>query len=162
VEGTGGPPSPQTLALLGNPRVVFDDVGVADLQAGRIDPRIVAVLSKLAEAHLIIVSAMCTDHPKFTAGGAVSAHYLGRGVDIARIDGVPVSTNSPAAYDVALGLSSLDAGFRPDEIGSPFPINAPGYFTDAGTQDNIHIAFKQPIDPSWTPPTGWMPLRWPS
>ena len=38
------------------------------------------------------------------------------------------------------------------EIGSPFPINAPGYFIDASTQDNVHIAFTQPIDPSWTPP----------
>jgi hypothetical protein len=118
----------------------------------RFDPRIVAVLSKLAEAHVITVGAMCSDHPKLTAGDAVSQHYFGRGVDIARIDGEPVSTASPTAHDVALGLSSLDAGYRPDEIGSPFPINAPGYFTDASTQDNLHIAFKQPIDPSWTPP----------
>jgi hypothetical protein len=152
VEGTGGPPSPQTLALLGNPRVVFDDVGVADLRAGRIDPRIVAVLSKLAEAHVMTVGAMCSDHPKLTTGGAVSQHFFGRGVDIARIDGAPVSTASASAHDLALGLSSLDAGYRPDEIGSPFPINAPGYFTDASTQDNVHIAFTQPIDPSWTPP----------
>jgi hypothetical protein len=152
VEGTGGPPSPQTLALLGNPRVMFDDVGVADLRAGRIDPRIVAVLSKLAEAHVITVGAMCSDHPKLTTGGAISPHYFGRGVDIARIDGVPVSNTSLTAHDVALGLSSFDASYRPDEIGSPFAINAPGYFTDASTQDNLHIAFKQPIDPSWTPP----------
>jgi hypothetical protein len=154
VEGTGGPPSPETLALLGNPRIVLDDVGVADLRAGRIDPRIVAVLSKLAEGHLITVSAMCGDHPKLTAGGAISPHYLGRGVDIARIDGVPVSPSSLTARDVALGLSSLDAAYRPNEVGSPFSIAAPGYFTDTTTQDNLHIAFTQPIDPSWTPPTG--------
>jgi hypothetical protein len=152
VEGTGGPPSPETLALLANPRVIFDDVGVADLRAGRIDPRIVAVLSKLAEAHVITVSAMCSNHPKLTTGGAISPHYFGRGVDIAQIDGVPVSSASPTAHDVALGLSSLDAGYRPDQVGSPFPINAPGYFTDPSTQDNLHIAFTQPIDPSWTPP----------
>jgi hypothetical protein len=121
VEGTGGPPSPETLALLGNPKVAFNATGVADLQAGRIDPRIVAVLTKLAEAHTLTVGPMCSDGPKFTAGGSVSMHYLGRGVDIAAIDGVPV-------------------------------INGPGYFTDPSTQDNIHIAFKQPIDPSWTPP----------
>jgi hypothetical protein len=96
VEGSGGPPSPETLALLGNPRVVFDDVGVADLRAGRIDPRIVAVLTKIAEAHVITVAAMCSDHPKLTAGGAVSPHYLGRGVDIARVDGEIVNTSNPA------------------------------------------------------------------
>jgi hypothetical protein len=69
------------------------------------------------------------------------------------IDSVPVNTANQTARDVAVGLSALDAGYRPDEIGSPFSIAAPGYFTDASTQDNIHIAFKQPIDPSWTPPT---------
>jgi hypothetical protein len=151
VEGTGGPPSPETLALLSTPNVVLDADGVADMQAGRIDPRIVAVLAKLAEAHVLTVSAMCSDHPKFTAGGTISQHYLGRGVDIAAIDGVPVGPANPTALDVALGLSALDAGYRPDEVGSPFAIPRPGYYTDAGTQDHLHIAFKQPIDPSWTP-----------
>jgi hypothetical protein len=153
VEGSGGPPSPETLALLNDANVVFNAVGVADLRAGRIDPRIVAVLTKLARTHAVTVSAMCSDHPKFTAGGSLSAHYLGRGVDIAAIDGVPVNAGNPTARDVALGLGSLDPTYRPDEIGSPFVIAAPGYFTDASTQDNLHIAFKQPIDPSWTPPT---------
>jgi hypothetical protein len=153
VEGTGGPPSPETLALLSNPNAVFNATGVADLQAGRIDPRIVAVLAKLAAAHVVAVRAMCTDHPKFTTGGVISMHYLGRGVDIATIDGGPVNASNPTAHDVALGLASMAPSYRPDEVGSPFPIAAPGYFSDAGTQDNIHIAFKQSIDPAWTPPT---------
>jgi hypothetical protein len=152
VEGTGGPPSPETVALLGNSRVAFNAVGVADLQAGRIDPRIVAVLTKLAETHALTVGAMCSDHPKFTSGGSVSMHYLGRGVDIAAIDGVPVSPSNLTARMVAGDLSTFEAAYRPDEIGSPFVIAGPGYFSDSSTQDNIHIAFKQPIDPSWTPP----------
>jgi hypothetical protein len=36
-------------------------------------------------------------------------------------------------------------------VGTPFAINLPGYFTDATTQDRLHIAFNQPIDPSWSP-----------
>jgi hypothetical protein len=52
-----------------------------------------------------------------------------------------------------LGLASVDVGYGPDEIGSPFAIPGAGYETDAGTQDHLDIAFKQPIDPSWTPPT---------
>jgi hypothetical protein len=152
VEGTGGPPSPETLALLANPRVAVNAVGVADLQAGRIDPRIVAVLTKLADAHTLTVGPMCSDHPKFTAGGSVSLHYLGRGVDIAAIDGVPVSLSNLTAREVAGSLSTFDASYRPDEIGSPFAIPGPGYFSDPSTQDNIHIAFEQPIDPTWMPP----------
>jgi hypothetical protein len=79
-------------------------------------------------------------------------HYLGRGVDIAAIDGVPVSAGNPTARAVAGDLGSLDPGYRPDEIGSPFVIAGPGYFTDPSTQNILHIAFTQPIDPSWTPP----------
>ena len=148
VEGTGGPPSPETLALLGNPKVVFDTIGVADLQAGRIDPRIVAVLTKVAETHAITVNAMCSDDPKFTAGGAVP-----RCTSWAAAWTLPRSTafrSTPATRPPTpsrSGLGSLDAE-PPDEVGSPFPIAAPGYYTDAATQDHLHIAFKQPIDPS--------------
>jgi len=151
-EGTGGQPSPETLALLSNPNVVFDAAGRGDLQAGRIDPRIVAVLGNLAQSHVLTVSGLCTGFPKFTPGGSVSTHYLGRGVDIARIDGVPVDSSNNPAHAVASSLATLDPGYRPDEVGTPFPIPLPGYFTDASTLNLIHIAFKQPIDPSWSPP----------
>jgi hypothetical protein len=151
-EGTGGPPSPATLALLANPNLIFDANGVADLQAGRIDPRVVAVLGSVAQGHVLTVSALCTGSPKLTTGGAVSTHYLGRGVDIAAIDGVPVTAVNATARGVADALASLDPSYRPDEVGTPFSINLPGYFMDASTQNLLHIAFKQPIDPSWSPP----------
>ena len=154
VEGTGGPPSPETLALISNPRVAFDAEGIADLRAGRIDPRLVEVLRRIADAHVIVVSAMCSDHPQFTAGGSISNHWLGRGADVAVIDGVPVSAASLTAREVAAGLQALDPTIRPDEVGSPFVIGLPGYFSDAATQDNVHIAFDQPIDPAWVPPPG--------
>jgi hypothetical protein len=152
VEGTGGPPSPAGLALLGNQNVVLDADGVADIRAGRIDPRIIAVLTKLSETHRITVSAMCSDHPKFTSGGSVSNHYFGRGMDIAAVDGSPVNSGNAAALAVTSGLSSLDPSYRPDEVGSPWAFSRPGYFTDAGSQHKIHVAFKRPIDPQWTPP----------
>jgi hypothetical protein len=154
VEGTGGPPSPETVALLANSRVAFDATSVADLRAGRIDPRIVAVLTRLAATHALTITGLCSDSPHFTSGGQVSMHYLGRGVDIGAIDSVAVDAGNATAHEIALDLASLDPSYRPDEIGTPFMIAGPGYFTDASTQDRLHIAFKQPIDPSWTPPVG--------
>jgi hypothetical protein len=153
-QGTGGPPSPETLALIANPRVVFDADGIADLRAGRIDPRLVEVLRRIAGAHVIVISAMCSDHAQFTAGGAISNHWLGRGADIATIDGVPVSTANLTAREVAADLQALDPTIRPDEVGSPFAIASPGYFSTADTQDNVHVAFDRPIDPAWVPPPG--------
>jgi hypothetical protein len=152
VEGMGGAPGPAALALLGNQSVVLDADGVADIRGGRIDPRIVAVLTKVAETRRITVSAMCSDHAKFTSGGSVSNHYFGRGVDIAAVDGSPVSVGNTAAFAVTSGLSSLDSSYRPDEVGSPWVFSRPGYFIDADSQDKIHVAFKHPIDPGWTPP----------
>ena len=48
------------------------EVGVADMRAGGIDPGVLAVLTKLSQEHEITVSCMCSDHSKFTAGGNVS------------------------------------------------------------------------------------------
>ncbi len=153
-QGTGGPPTPEALALLTNPNVVLTATGVADIRAGRIDPRIAVVLARLATAHVITVGALCSDHAQFTAGGAVSPNWLGRGVDIAAIDGVLVGPMNTTARELAVDLMAFPPEVRPTEVGSPFVIPAPGYFTDASTQTVLHVAFVAPIDPSWTAPAG--------
>jgi putative modified peptide len=151
-DGTGGPPDAEARALLENENVVLDEVGVADIKAGRIDPRIVGVLTKLSQEHKIVVSCMCSDHSKFTAGGSISNHAYGRGLDIASIDGEIVSPGSALAREVASELSELDPAIRPDEIGSPFAINGPGYFTDAAHSNHVHVGFKQAITPDFKLP----------
>jgi hypothetical protein len=152
VEGTGGAPSLAALALLDNPQVRLTPAGEADLAQGRIDPRVVAVLSKLAETHAITVGTLSAGSTKFVSGGAVSMHWLGRAADVTAVDDVAVSPSNATAYGVAQSMSALHSALRPDEVGSPWSIALPGYFTDATTQDLLHIAFKQPIDPSWTLP----------
>ena len=151
-DGTGGALSPEGAALLKNKNLEFDSVGIADLKAGKIDPRVVAVLTKLSEDHKLKISCMCSDHSKFTSGGSISNHAYGRGLDIASVDGEIVNPGSTAARELASELSTLPEKYRPDEIGSPWPISGPGYFTDAGHQDHVHVGFKQEIDKSWAPP----------
>ena len=151
-DGTGGTPDAAAQALLQNKNVVLDDVGVSDIKAGRIDPRIVGVLTKLSQEHKIVVSCMCSDHPRLTTGGSVSNHTFGRGLDIASIDGEIVGPGSALAREVASELSQFDPALRPDEIGSPFAINGPGYFTDAAhsephprrLQDRDHARLQAP------------------
>ena len=151
-EGTGGPPSSQTLALLRDPNVVLSPAGRADLNAGRIDPRVVAVLARVAQTHAIVVGPICSDHPKFNPGGGVSNHYWGRAADISAVDGAPVGPPNETAYAVALSLASLPASYRPSEVGTPWAINAPGFFTDSAHQDRLHLGFDERIAPTWTPP----------
>jgi hypothetical protein len=63
MEGGGGRPSAEALALLRNDNVTFDAEGVADLKAGRIDPRAVSLLDTLSRDHRLTISATCSDHP---------------------------------------------------------------------------------------------------
>ena len=147
VEGSGGGGDAAALGLLENRNVVLDEVGAGDVRAGRMDPRVVAVLESLSREHRITVSSTASDHPKLTAGGSVSNHWLGRAVDIAAIDGAPVDASNFDAREIALHLQDLDPAVRPDEIGTPWAIAGPGYFTDADHQDHLHIGFKEPIGP---------------
>jgi DNA-binding beta-propeller fold protein YncE len=119
----------------------------ADLVSMQIDQREHAALGAVLETHSITVNAVRLDHPKLTSGGSISDHYLGRGVDIAAIDGEPVSASNPTAREVAVALGELPPAYRPDSIGSPFAIAGPGYFTDAAHQDHIHIGYDSSVHP---------------
>ena len=112
------------------------------------------MLTKLSQEHKIVVSCMCSDHPRMTTSGFVSNHTYGRGLDIASIDGEIVSPGSALAREVASELSDFPPSIRGDEIGSPFAISGPGYFTDAAHQNHIHVGFKTEITPDWKPPPG--------
>jgi cell wall-associated NlpC family hydrolase len=120
--GTGGKPSEEALALLANRNVHFDASGLADLNAGRIDPRVVSVLGTISEKHSITVSATPD----------------GRGVDISSVDGHPVSAQNKDAVRLARELSQLDPSIRPSRVSS--------------NGDRLHAAFDEPIDPDWSPP----------
>jgi hypothetical protein len=152
--GTGGAPTPETLDLLENPNVTFDPDGIADLKAGRIDPRVVSVLDAAAEKHRITISAVVSDHSKLTAGGSISNHYYGRAVDISMVDGRPVAPGNLAARQLAVALTNLPTSIRPSEIGSPWQLPGTADFSDGDHQNHIHIAFDDPIDSDWTPPAG--------
>jgi putative modified peptide len=149
---SGGHASQETLALLQSKRVTFDADGIADLRAGRLDPRLVSVLKAVSRNHTISVSATASDHPKLTTGGSVSNHFYGRAVDIATVDGRPVGPGNAAARELAVALSSLDLSIRPSEIGSPWALPGAAYFTDDGHQDHIHVAFDEPVASDWKPP----------
>jgi hypothetical protein len=150
--GHGSDVSAETAALLHNRHVTFDADGIADLRAGRMDPRIATLLTSLSREHRITISAMCSDHPKLTAGGSISNHYYGRAFDIAMVDGRPVGPDNEAAKRMALELGRLDRRIRPTEIGSPWPIAGSAYFTDAAHQNHLHVGFDDPAPRAWHPP----------
>ena len=112
-----------------------------DIRDGAVDPRMIGLLGKLAEKHKIELSVIKTGHAQFTSGGSVSNHFEGRGIDIARVDGEIVNSGSPAARELASEIAEMTGDLRPTEVGTPWAIGASGFFTDAGHQDHLHVAF---------------------
>ena len=114
-------------------------VGVADIKAGRIDPRIIAVLTSSARTTRS-VSCMCSDHRLTRAAPPPTTPTAAAWTS-------PRSTarSSAPAAPLARRTPRSSASFPvdpPDEIGSPFAISGPGYFTDAAHQNHIHFGFK--------------------
>ena len=84
---------------------------------GHADPRVASALANMAEQHDISVSAIKDG-----------------GFDIASVDGRPVGPSNVAARDLAEALGTLPPSLRPSEVGSPWLISSPGYFSDAEHQ----------------------------
>jgi NlpC/P60 family len=153
-DGTGGPPSAEAKAVLRNDNIVLDATGRKDFSEGRMDPRIASILLELARDHQITVSSTASDHSTLTVGGSVSNHSVGRGLDIAVVDGEAVNPSSAAARLVAGELAELPPSIRPTEVGTPWSLAAPGFFTDGDHQDHLHVAFDGDIAPDWKGPRG--------
>jgi cell wall-associated NlpC family hydrolase len=149
--------APGAAEILHNPRVSFDADGVADLRAGRVDPRLVSVLGAVTRQHKISISVIASGHDKLTSGGSVSNHYYGRALDISVVDGSPVSPGNSGARELAVALSRLPASIRPTEIGSPWALPGAAYFTDGAHQNHVHVGFDDPVPAGWRPPAGAAP-----
>ncbi len=128
-------------ALLKNANLVLDADAQKDIRDDAVDPRMIALLGKLTEKHKIELSVIKTGHGQFTSGGSVSNHFVGRGIDIARVDGEIVNPGSPAARELATEIAAMTGDLRPTEVGTPWAIGASGFFTDGGHQDHLHVAF---------------------
>ena len=152
---SGGPavtPSAELAALLENPNLELPEAARADLASGKVDPRMVSMLTALTKEHKVGLSVIMTGHDQFTSGGSVSNHFVGRGIDVASVDGEIVRSNSIAARELSEAIADLPESIRPTEVGTPWSINAPGFFTDGNHQDHLHIAYDDPAPASFAPP----------
>lgn len=140
----------QTRALLANPRLTLTAYPRADLEAGIVDPRVVALLTLLLERHTLAVSSLRSGHSVCIGGGdpttrpgcTISLHHYGRAVDIYSIDDELVSPGSRVARTLVEELAAFAAPLAPSEVGSPFDLPRPGYFTNADHHDHVHVGYR--------------------
>ncbi len=152
IESIGGEPpiEPLTASLAG--RAVLDSAAIDlpdsarwDIEAGRVDDRVLRLLDELARAHTLSVTVLASGHPyNVFEASYVSNHTVGRGVDIWAVDGEPVVLQQQVGSPVyALVQELLDRG-AVTELGSPWDLDGGGSavsFTNTVHQDHLHLAF---------------------
>ena len=136
-----GPLDPTAQAVLEDENIVLSPIAREDVAGGRVDPRLTTALLQAAKVAPLAVSVFQTGHSYLTVNGSVSNHSFGRGADISAVGGEAVTRSNETAKRLALALSRLPGEIRPTEIGTPWAIDDPAYFTDHMHQDHLHIGF---------------------
>ncbi len=128
--------------VLSDPAISLTAAARGDVESGRVDPRVLAVLLAVSQSHeLAPVGPLITGHSTYVKGTTrVSNHYFGRAADILGVDGAPVSPDNEAVREVMQAILELPASMRPDELGGPFMLE--GGTTRVFTLDHLtHIHF---------------------
>jgi len=130
--------------LLADARVSIYAGGRADLAAGRIDVRVVVLLSYLAERHgSLTVSSLFSGHRRYARANVVSAHVYGHAVDIAEIGGTSIAGNQQPGGPTEAAVRSillLPAELQPQQVISLLGLGGPS-FPLANHGDHIHVGF---------------------
>lgn len=129
-------------AVLANPAIGLTPAARGDVEAGRVDPRILSILLAAAEEHTLDrVGPIITGHSYYVKGTTrVSNHVFGRAVDILVVDGAPVSPANLAARALMEQILELPAPLAPDELGGPWIISvgSRSSFADEAHADHVH------------------------
>jgi hypothetical protein len=139
---------PKTLLarrVLADSRIQIYPCGRTDIEMGRIDRRVLAVLAFLAESGLnpTVTSLQC-GHGTYTTSGNVSYHSLGGGVDIAAINGVPILGHQEpgGVTDRAVrAILTLQGAMVPDELISLLDLGGPS-IAMGDHHDHIHVGYR--------------------
>ena len=143
---TGAPTTSAAAAVLADARIELPDTARWDIQAGRIDDRVLELLTMISARHRIAVATLVGGHPVEVFGtDRTSNHTRGRAVDIWSLDGVPIVAlrDAPAAV---VSLLEAVSGAGVTELGSPWQLPLAGSFTDIVHQDHLHLGFRGPAD----------------
>jgi hypothetical protein len=131
--------------VLGDKSLSIYECGRADISAGRIDQRVLALLEYLVSKgfRLTITSLEC-GHSYLTAGGSVSEHSTGDAVDIAEIDGVAVTGHQgPGTLTDELIRTALrlQGTMQPHQVISLEDLPGPTSFALPDHYNHVHIGY---------------------
>ena len=131
--------------VLADERIDIYADGRTDIRSGQIDRRVLATLAYLAESGLRpTVTSLKAGHSYLTASGNVSHHSSGNAVDIAAINGTPITGHQEpgGVTDQAVKrLMRLQGTMRPAQIISLLDYGS-NTVAMADHHDHIHVGFQ--------------------
>jgi hypothetical protein len=124
------------------------ECGRDDIATGRIDRRILAMLEYLvAKGFRLTITSLECGHSIMTASGYVSEHSTGDAVDIATIDGVPVTGHQgpgTLADELIRTVLALQGTMHPHQVISLEDLPGETSFALADHYDHVHVGY-QPL-----------------
>jgi hypothetical protein len=130
--------------LLADPHIDIYPGGRGDLEAGRIDVRVLIVISVLRQAFGgLTISSLESGHSLYTTSGNISAHASGRAVDVSALSRIPITghqqLDGPTARAIRI-LLRLPEGFRPAQLISLLDLGGAS-FALPDHWNHLHVGF---------------------
>ena len=130
--------------LLRDKRVSIYGGGRADVEAGRIDVRVLALVGFLADTYgAVSVSCLESGHRLYARPGVVSAHIYGLAVDISAVGKTAIlGHQDPGGItdEAVRSILLLPAELRPRQVISLLGFGGPS-FAQADHYNHIHVGF---------------------
>jgi hypothetical protein len=131
--------------VLHDKRISIYPGGRSDIERGRVNVRVLALIAYLAEAHgQVTVSCLISGHRLYARPGVVSAHIYGLAADISMLGGISIlghqqpdgSITERAVRNILL----LPAEMQPRQVISLLGLGGPS-FPLANHYDHIHVGY---------------------
>jgi hypothetical protein len=130
--------------VLNDPALSIYSCGRNDIATGQIDRRILAVMEYLvAKGYRLTITSLKCGHSYLTASGNVSAHSYGSAVDIAAVNGIPITGHQgPGTITEAVikDLLLLQGTMRPAQIISLMDLGPPTFILP-DHYNHIHVGY---------------------
>jgi hypothetical protein len=130
--------------ILNDRRITIYPGGRADIQAGRVNIRVLVLIAYLAEAHgQVTVSCLISGHRLYARPGVVSAHIYGLAADISVLGSTSIFGNQQPGGVTEHGVRNillLPAELQPRQVISLLGLGGPS-FPLANHDDHIHVGY---------------------
>ena len=130
--------------VLNDPALSIYACGRNDIQTGQIDRRVLATMEYLvAKGYRLTITSLKCGHSYLTASGNVSAHSYGSALDIAAVNGIPITGHQgPGSITEAVikDLLLLQGTMRPAQIISLMDLGPPTFILP-DHYNHIHVGY---------------------